>query len=87
MPDAYLSFDISVSFRPEKPNGLILYNGKTEDSRDFMSLSLINGAPEFRYIQQPAAAPLHQSNLVMSKAETEKFNTSITDSTADPDRR
>ena len=50
MPDAYLSFDMSVSFRPEKQDGLILYNGKTEETRDFMSLSIRNGVPEFRYI-------------------------------------
>ena len=49
MPDAYLSFDMSVSFKPEQPDGLILYNGKTEETIDFMSLSIINGVPEFRY--------------------------------------
>ena len=50
MPDAYLSFDMSVSFRPESPDGLILYNGLTKETRDFMSLALIGGVPEFRYI-------------------------------------
>ena len=48
MPDAYLSFDMSVSFRPESPDGLILYNGLTKETRDFMSLALIGGVPEFR---------------------------------------
>ena len=48
MPDAYLSFDMSVSFRPESPDGLILYNGLTKETRDFMSLGLIGGVPEFR---------------------------------------
>ena len=63
MPDAYLSFDISVSFRPEKPNGLILYNGKTEDSRDFISLSLINSSDLFELILLKA----HPFNIQLSK--------------------
>ena len=59
MPDAYLSFDMSVSFRPESPDGLILYNGLTKETRDFMSLALIGGVPEFRYIiYQPLTGAL-----------------------------
>ena len=52
MPDAYLSFDMSVSFRPESGDGLILYNGKTDETRDFMSLAIVDGVPEFRSVLQ-----------------------------------
>jgi hypothetical protein len=49
LPDAYLAFDIEVSFKPEAPDGLILYNGQNEaGSGDFVSLFLRDGTPEFR---------------------------------------
>lgn len=49
VPDSYLKFNIEVSFKPEKYNGIILYN--SEDSKgtgDFIMLSLVDGYPEFR---------------------------------------
>ncbi|KAK0088927.1 hypothetical protein PV326_004677, partial [Microctonus aethiopoides] len=48
VPDSYLKFNIEVSFKPEKYNGIILYN--SEDSKgtgDFIMLSLVDGYPEF----------------------------------------
>jgi dystroglycan 1 len=47
--DAYNSFDIEVTFKPESPNGLILYNGQYEWGGDFLSLGLVNGRVDFRF--------------------------------------
>ncbi|CAG7838540.1 unnamed protein product [Allacma fusca] len=50
LPDAYLKFDIEVSFKPEDKNGMLLYNGQHRDgSGDFVSFGLSNGIPEFRF--------------------------------------
>ncbi|RZB41729.1 basement membrane-specific heparan sulfate proteoglycan core protein, partial [Asbolus verrucosus] len=52
LPDAYLQFNFEVSFKPQNSDGLILYNGNKGNDRsgDFISLSLVNGVPEFRYM-------------------------------------
>lgn len=44
-------FNFEISFKPETPGGLILYNGHRKSSAkgDFISLSLDNAIPEFRY--------------------------------------
>lgn len=48
--DAYKQFSFEISFKPENENGLILYNGNKDDkSVDFISLSLVNSVPEFKY--------------------------------------
>ena len=31
LPDAYLAFNIEISFKADSPNGLILYNGQGEN--------------------------------------------------------
>lgn len=50
LPDAYLQFDIEVSFKPESLDGLILYNGQQKGgSGDFISLGLNRGFVEFRF--------------------------------------
>lgn len=50
LPDSYLYFNFEVSFKPETPNGMIIYNGqkKNHQSADFISLVLNDGYPEFR---------------------------------------
>ena len=49
LPDAYLSFDVEVAFRPDSADGLILFNGQNEfGTGDFVSLLLRDGIPEFR---------------------------------------
>ena len=41
---------IEITFKPEDPNGMLLYNGYTTDrSGDFISLSLIDGYLEYRF--------------------------------------
>ncbi|XP_034241184.1 basement membrane-specific heparan sulfate proteoglycan core protein-like isoform X2 [Thrips palmi] len=48
--EAYLNFNITISFKPERSNGLILYNGQQSGgSGDFVSLGLNNGFVEFRF--------------------------------------
>jgi hypothetical protein len=52
LPDAYLAFDVEVSFKPENPDGLILFNGQNEFGiGDFVSLILKDGVPEFRFVR------------------------------------
>lgn len=46
---AYVEFDIKVSFKPEKPDGLILYNGHQRGSGDYIAFGLANGHAEFRF--------------------------------------
>ncbi|KAM9505201.1 basement membrane-specific heparan sulfate proteoglycan core protein-like isoform 9-T9 [Salvelinus alpinus] len=54
--NAYKSFSIKISFRPDNPDGLILYAGmiiyngqKRTMGADFISLGLVGGRPEFRF--------------------------------------
>ena len=49
LDQAYSKFNFEITFRPERPNGLILYNGQRRGGGDYISLSLVNGVPQFRY--------------------------------------
>ncbi len=50
LDDAYLEFEVDLSFRPRASNGMILYNGQSEQGGDFVSFGLNdNGIPEFRF--------------------------------------
>lgn len=49
LDQAYSKFNFEITFRPERPNGLILYNGQKRGGGDYISLSLVNGIPQFRY--------------------------------------
>lgn len=51
LSDSYIQFNFEVSIRPERGNGLILYNGNkgNDKSGDYIALSLVNGIPEFKY--------------------------------------
>jgi len=43
---------VEVSFKPENPDGLILFNGQNEFGiGDFVSLILKDGVPEFRFVR------------------------------------
>ena len=47
--DAYMSDQISLEFRPESPNGILLLTGEREDlSGDFLALYIHDGYLEFR---------------------------------------
>ncbi|XP_031421933.1 basement membrane-specific heparan sulfate proteoglycan core protein isoform X10 [Clupea harengus] len=48
--NAYKSFSIKITFRPDNVDGMILYNGqKRTTGADFISLGLVGGRPEFRF--------------------------------------
>uniref|UniRef100_A0A1B6EDX6 Basement membrane-specific heparan sulfate proteoglycan core protein n=1 Tax=Clastoptera arizonana TaxID=38151 RepID=A0A1B6EDX6_9HEMI len=50
LPNAYLSIDIEISFKPKQPDGLILYNAQYLGANgDFISFGIRNGYPEFRF--------------------------------------
>ncbi|CAG9863069.1 unnamed protein product [Phyllotreta striolata] len=51
LADSYIQFSFEISFKPQQDTGLILYNGNkgNDISGDFISLSLANGVPEFKY--------------------------------------
>ncbi|XP_046397627.1 basement membrane-specific heparan sulfate proteoglycan core protein-like isoform X3 [Ischnura elegans] len=50
LPGAYLQFSIEISFKPESPDGLILYNGQNSGGTgDFVSFGLSGGHPELRF--------------------------------------
>lgn len=49
LPESYLKFNIEVSFKPEREDGIVLYNDeKADGTGDFISLSLVRGYPEFK---------------------------------------
>lgn len=47
--EAFFKIKFDVTFKPERGNGLILYNGQKRAAGDYIALSLNNGYPEFRY--------------------------------------
>ncbi|KAH9383801.1 hypothetical protein HPB48_025571 [Haemaphysalis longicornis] len=48
--NAYMGFEVQITFKPEKDHGLLLYNGQQEDGGgDFISVGLTNGYVEFRF--------------------------------------
>ncbi|XP_065079146.1 basement membrane-specific heparan sulfate proteoglycan core protein isoform X5 [Ochlerotatus camptorhynchus] len=47
--NTYSKFNFEISFKPQKLNGLILYNGQRPPKGDYISLSLRNGFPQFRF--------------------------------------
>uniref|UniRef100_A0A8C4X261 Heparan sulfate proteoglycan 2 n=1 Tax=Eptatretus burgeri TaxID=7764 RepID=A0A8C4X261_EPTBU len=50
IPDAYRAFRLRLTFRPDNPDGLVLYSGVREgEGVDFTSLGLVGGRPEFRF--------------------------------------
>ncbi|XP_078697741.1 basement membrane-specific heparan sulfate proteoglycan core protein-like isoform X14 [Branchiostoma floridae x Branchiostoma belcheri] len=72
--EAYLQFDIEVSFKPESTEGLILYNGqKNGGAGDFMSLGLSEGYVEFRFDVGSGAAVIRSKNAL----ELGRFHTVV----------
>ncbi|KAM7349794.1 terribly reduced optic lobes isoform 6-T6 [Cochliomyia hominivorax] len=47
--DSYIKFNFDITFRPEQPNGLLLFNGQKKGNGDYISLSLNERYPEFRF--------------------------------------
>ncbi|XP_045784357.1 basement membrane-specific heparan sulfate proteoglycan core protein-like isoform X5 [Maniola jurtina] len=58
LKDAYLHFDIEISFKPSDQNGVILYNAQNNNGTgDYMILQLIEGVPELT-LKFDTATPL-----------------------------
>ncbi|XP_071516712.1 basement membrane-specific heparan sulfate proteoglycan core protein-like isoform X3 [Panulirus ornatus] len=51
LPRAFVTFVVEISFKPESPEGLILYNSQHDkhDDGDFVSFGLSGGYAEFRF--------------------------------------
>ncbi|MGH0121397.1 UNVERIFIED_CONTAM: hypothetical protein FKN15_077799 [Acipenser sinensis] len=48
--NAYKTFNIKITFRPDTADGMIIYNGqKKTTGADFISFGLVGGRPEFRF--------------------------------------
>uniref|UniRef100_A0ABL0EJV2 Basement membrane-specific heparan sulfate proteoglycan core protein n=1 Tax=Rhodnius prolixus TaxID=13249 RepID=A0ABL0EJV2_RHOPR len=63
--DAFNKFTVDILFKPELPNGLILYNGQKDDGTgDFVSFGLQNGYPEFRFDMGSGSAVITADNPV-----------------------
>lgn len=48
MEDVFHKFNFEITFKPERPDGILLYNGQRRGSGDFIALSLNEGYVEFR---------------------------------------
>ncbi|XP_058974693.1 basement membrane-specific heparan sulfate proteoglycan core protein-like [Musca domestica] len=47
--DSYVKFNFDITFRPEQGDGLLLFNGQKRGNGDYISLSLNDQYPEFRF--------------------------------------
>lgn len=75
LDQAYSKFNFEITFRPERPNGLILYNGQRRGGGDYIALSIVNGVPQFRYAfgdQQGVLKP--EKPLTLGEWHTIKVN-------------
>ena len=51
LEDAYITFKIEISFKPEKPDGLILFQGLSDKiDGDYISFGIEQGYPVFQYV-------------------------------------
>lgn len=76
LPNAYMEFDIEISFKPESSDGLILYNGQQAGgSGDFVSFGLNGAVPEFRFDVGAGPAVIRADRPIdMGKWHTVKLN-------------
>ncbi len=52
MRGAYKEFTITLEFKPDTGNGLLLFSGEHPTARsDFFSIALIDGHAEFRLVE------------------------------------
>ncbi|XP_070067065.1 basement membrane-specific heparan sulfate proteoglycan core protein isoform X29 [Drosophila virilis] len=49
LPDSSFNFNFEITFRPESANGLLLFNGQTRGTGDYIALSLKDRNVEFRF--------------------------------------
>ncbi|KAJ7306581.1 hypothetical protein JRQ81_009947, partial [Phrynocephalus forsythii] len=65
MRDAYKSFEIEVTFRPDVPDGMLVYNGQKKASgTDFVSFGLVGGRLELRFDAGSGMATIRHPSLI-----------------------
>ncbi|GCC31496.1 hypothetical protein chiPu_0009954 [Chiloscyllium punctatum] len=63
--DAYHEFEISITFRPDAADGMIIYNGQEQTTgADFISFTLVGGRPEFRFNVGSGMATIRHPNPI-----------------------
>ena len=67
--DSYIQFNFEISFKPENGNGLILYNGNKGNDRngDYISLSLVNNVPEFKFNLGHSTTSIRSSHPISNR--------------------
>ncbi|XP_042333788.1 LOW QUALITY PROTEIN: basement membrane-specific heparan sulfate proteoglycan core protein [Sceloporus undulatus] len=65
MKDAYKTFAIEITFRPETPDGMLVYNGQKKNTgTDFVSFGLVGGRPELRFDAGSGMATIRHPSLI-----------------------
>ncbi|XP_061457671.1 basement membrane-specific heparan sulfate proteoglycan core protein isoform X5 [Rhineura floridana] len=71
MKDAYKTFAIEITFRPDVPDALMLYSGmlvyngqKKNTGTDFVSFGLVGGRPELRFDAGSGMATIRHPSLI-----------------------
>ncbi|XP_066493850.1 basement membrane-specific heparan sulfate proteoglycan core protein isoform X4 [Tiliqua scincoides] len=80
MKDAYKTFAIEITFRPDTPDGLLLYNGQKKNTgADFVSFGLVGGRPELRFDAGSGMATIrHPSILKLGEFHTVRLYRNLT---------
>ncbi|KAK7884904.1 hypothetical protein WMY93_028027 [Mugilogobius chulae] len=78
--NAYKSFSIKISFRPDNVDGMIMYNGqKRTTGADFVSLGLVGGRLEFRFDVGSGMATIRDPNPIkLGEFHTVEFSRNLT---------
>ncbi|XP_063001421.1 basement membrane-specific heparan sulfate proteoglycan core protein [Elgaria multicarinata webbii] len=71
MKDAYKTFAIEITFRPDTPDALMLYSGmlvyngqKKNTGTDFVSFGLVGGRPELRFDAGSGMATIRHPSII-----------------------
>ncbi|XP_063173518.1 basement membrane-specific heparan sulfate proteoglycan core protein isoform X2 [Candoia aspera] len=80
MKDAYRAFALEITFRPDTPDGMLVYNGQKKDTgSDFVSFGLVGGRPEFRFDAGSGMATIrHPSILKLGEFHTIHLHRNLT---------
>ncbi|XP_060115564.1 basement membrane-specific heparan sulfate proteoglycan core protein [Heteronotia binoei] len=80
MKDAYKTFAIEITFRPDTPDGMLVYNGQKKNTgTDFVSFGLVGGRPELRFDAGSGMATIrHPSILKLGEFHTIRLYRNLT---------
>ncbi|CAL4124571.1 unnamed protein product, partial [Meganyctiphanes norvegica] len=83
LPDAYLVFDLEISFKPERDTGLILYNSQHKQSiGDFVAFGMKGGFAEFSFnVGSGPTFVMSKEPLELNKWHTVKLSRNRKDGT------